>query len=241
VGFRGRHERRGWQGKTLAVLAGGVILLLLAAAAVGSRFTSGQPWQRLVQNQAAPASATAEASPSAPSVSPATSPSYVVSNQTDNAGAVKTYPNVHKDYRNQAISSFGSLASSFAATGPKTGIYNIAYDIWINGIAASGSTEIMIWTDNYKQVPAGSKVRTVTLSGRSYDVWKTSNNRYIAFVVTSTVTAGTVNLLEILKYPIGEGWLGAGATLGQICYGVEIVSTGGVEQTFDFTDFSISS
>jgi hypothetical protein len=29
----------------------------------------------------------------------------VVSNQTNNAGAVKTYPNVHKDYSNAAISS----------------------------------------------------------------------------------------------------------------------------------------
>ena len=166
---------------------------------------------------------------------------YVVSNQTDNAGAVKTYPNVHKDYRDQQINSLTSLTSSFAATGPRTGIYNIAYDIWVNGIASSGSTEIMIWTDNYKQVPSGNKVRTVSLSGRSYEVWKTSNSRYIAIVATTAVTAGTVDLLEILKYPIGEGWLGDGATLGQICYGVEIVSTGGVNQTFYFTDFSIRS
>ncbi|HZM80475.1 MAG TPA: helix-turn-helix domain-containing protein [Candidatus Limnocylindrales bacterium] len=39
----------------------------------------------------------------------------------------------------------------------------------------------------------------------------------------------------------GDPAASAGATLGQVCYGVEIVSTGGVDQTFYFTDFSLSS
>ena len=48
------------------------------------------------------------------------------------------------------------------AAGPYVGIYEFAYDIWLNGIAGSGSTEVMIWTDNYKQVPSGSQLETVT-------------------------------------------------------------------------------
>jgi len=166
---------------------------------------------------------------------------YVVSNQTNNAGAVKTYPNVHKDYNNVPISSFNSITSTFAASAPRTGIYNIAYDIWTNGIATSGSTEIMIWTDNYQQVPAGSRAHTVTLGGRTYDVWKTSDNHYIAFVPKAVMTSGSVNLLEILRWTIAQGWLAASSTLGQICYGVEIVSTNGKNETFSFTDFSINN
>ncbi len=166
---------------------------------------------------------------------------YVVSSQTDSAGAVKTYPNVHKDYHDARISSFHSITSSFAATSPRVGIYNVAFDIWTNGVATAGSTEIMIWTENYKQVPAGNKISSVTLNGRAYDAWKTSDNRYIALVARTAMTSATVDILGILKWTIAQGWLAAGATLGQICYGVEIVYTAGRSATFTFTNFSLAS
>jgi Glycosyl hydrolase family 12 len=166
---------------------------------------------------------------------------YVVSNQTNSAGAVKTYPNVHKDYSNELISSFNVITSTFAASSPHVGIYNVAYDIWTNGIATSGSTEFMIWTENFNQVPAGSKVMATTFGGRTYDVWKTSNNHYIAFVPTMVFTSGTIDLLEMLKWAITQGWLPATSTLGQICFGIEIVSTNGANATFYVTDFSITS
>jgi hypothetical protein len=166
---------------------------------------------------------------------------YVVSNQTNNAGAVKTYPNVHKDYNDVPIASFKTITSTFAATSPHVGIYDVAYDIWTNGVATNGSTEFMIWTENYKQVPAGSRAATATLGGRTYDVWKTSDNHYIAFVPTAVVTSGTVDILEIFTWTISQGWFGANSTLGQIDFGVEIVSTDGASATFEFTDFSITT
>jgi hypothetical protein len=166
---------------------------------------------------------------------------YVVSNQTNSAGAVKTYPNVHKDYGNVPISSFNVITSTFAASSPHVGIYNVAYDIWTNGIATSGSTEFMIWTENFNQRPAGSKVMTMPFGGRSYDVWKTSDNHYIAFVPTAVFTSGTVDLLEMLKWAMAQGWLPSTSTLGQICFGIEIVSTNDANATFYVTDFSITS
>jgi hypothetical protein len=166
---------------------------------------------------------------------------YVVSNQTNNAGAVKTYPNVHKDFNQPKISSLKNLTSSFAATAPQAGIYNVAFDIWTNGIASSGSTEIMIWTENFHQVPSGSRTTTVTLSGRTYDVFRTSNGHYLAFVPKSVLRSGTLNVLELLKWTIARGYLATSSTLGQICYGVEVVSTGGRSQTFSFTNFSVTS
>ena len=45
---------------------------------------------------------------------------------------------------------------------------------------------------------------TVTYDGRSYDVYKSGS--YIAFVDTSNVSAGTLNLLAFFNHIIGKGW-----------------------------------
>ena len=164
---------------------------------------------------------------------------YVTSTQPDTT-SVKTYPNVHKDYNNVPLSSFRTITSTFAATSPHTGIYNVAYDIWLNGVATSGSTELMIWTENYKQRPSGSIAATLTLGGQTYDVWKTSDSHYIAFVPKTVMTSGNINLLEIFKWTISKGWMPSSSTVGQIDYGVEICSTEGKPATFRFTDFSIT-
>src|SRR5262249_13557575 len=126
-------------------------------------------------------------------------------------------------------------------TSPHVGIYDVAYDIWINGVATSGSTEIMIWNENYNQVPSGGRASTMTFGGRAYEVWKTSNNGYIAFIPSTPFTSGTVDLLEIFRWVMNRGWMPANSTLGQIDFGVEIVSTNSTDATFQFTDFSITS
>ncbi len=154
-------------------------------------------------------------------------------------GAVKTYPNVHKDYDRVPIGSFESLTSTFAATSPHVGIYNVAYDIWINGVASPGCTEIMIWTENFNQVPGGRHVQDVTFGGRAYQVYKRSGSGYIAFVPAVNFTSGTLDLLEMMKWTIAQGWLPAQSTLNQICFGIEIVSTDDTDATFTITDFSI--
>ena len=87
---------------------------------------------------------------------------YVVANMNNDSGdgAVKTYPDVHEDFDSApAISSFATIASTFAHTAPHVGIYEFAYDIWLNGVATNGSTEVMIWTDNYNQVPSVRRLR----------------------------------------------------------------------------------
>ncbi len=154
-------------------------------------------------------------------------------------GAVKTYPNVHRDYDRVPLGSLDSLTSTFAATSPHVGIYNFAYDIWINGVASPGCTEIMIWTENFGQVPGGRCVQDVTFGGRTYQVYKRSGSGYIAFVPTANFTAGTLDLLEIANWTIAQGWLPAQSTLNQICFGVEIVSTNDTNATFAVTAFSI--
>lgn len=166
---------------------------------------------------------------------------YVVATMNNDSGdgAVKTYPNVHEDFNDPAISSFQSITSTFAETSPHVGIYDVAYDIWINGVASPGSTEIMIWTENYKQVPSGSVQATQSFGGRSYKVWKSGS--YIAFVPDTPFTSGSLDLLEIFNWVMTQGWMPASSTLGQIDFGVEIVSTDNAPATFTFTDFSITT
>jgi hypothetical protein len=161
-------------------------------------------------------------------------------NNDSGDGHVKTYPNSHRDWDSEpAISSLQSVTSTFAETSPGTGIYEDAYDIWLNGIADSGSTEVMIWTENHGQVPSGNQVATVTLDGRSWAVWK--DGSYIAFVAGSNFTSGTMNLLTFFQWIMSQGWIPGNSALGQVDYGVELVSTNGVPATFSFSNFSVNA
>ena len=142
-----------------------------------------------------------------------------MNNQTGD-GAVKTYPNVHRDFRRARLDSFESVTSRFAETSPHVGIYNFAYDLWINGIARPGCTEIMVWTENFGQTPGGKFVEEVTFGQHTYRVYRNAKSGYLAFVATVNFTSGTVNLLEITKWVMAKGWLSSEATLDQICFGV---------------------
>jgi hypothetical protein len=160
-------------------------------------------------------------------------------------GAVKTYPNVHKDYHNwqtgaePRLSSFAALTSTFGASGPHVGTYDVAYDIWLNGVP--GNREVMIWTENFHQIPAGRAIATgVMFSGHAWDVYATRDGHYLALVAREPLTHGSLDLKEILDYLKSQGRIQEDATLGAIDFGVEIVSTDGKPATFTFSDFSIS-
>jgi hypothetical protein len=170
---------------------------------------------------------------------------YVVATMNNDSGdgAVKTYPDVQANFNEPAISSFQSISSTFGQTSPDVGIYEDAYDIWINGVADSSSTEVMIWTQNHGQTPAGSVVATASFGGQGYQVWQdgTGAGAYIAFVADTNVSSGTVNLLAFFDWIIDKGWIPSNSTLGQICYGAELVSTDGAPATFSFTNFSVTT
>jgi hypothetical protein len=160
-------------------------------------------------------------------------------NNKNGDGAVKTYPNVHKDYASVPVGSFDAITSTFAETSPHVGIYNVAYDIWLNGIATQGCTEIMIWTENFHQVPGGKHVQDATFGEQTYNIFKRSKSGYIAFVATTNFTSGTVNLLGIINWATAKGWLSTNSTLNQICFGAEIVSTDDRDARFEVSTFSL--
>ena len=166
---------------------------------------------------------------------------YVVADMNNNSGDghVKTYPNAQRDFDSPQITSLSSVPSTFAISGVPGGIYEYAYDIWINGLATSGSTEVMIWNYNHGQVPSGSVVASVTLDGRGYQVWKSGT--YIAFVADQSYTAASMDLLPFFKWIIAQGWLTNSAVLSQVCYGIELVSTDNTPETFSFSNFTVNA
>lgn len=157
------------------------------------------------------------------------------------ANSVKTYPEVQDNVSSVPISSYRRLTSTFAETGPRVGDYEDAYDIWLNGIATSSSNEVMIWTRDHGQTPAGRAGPTVELGGRDWVVWSTGDHGYIAFVAKSYFHAGRVNLLALFKWLISNGYISKTSTVDQINYGAEICGTGGGPETFTFSGFHVVS
>jgi len=161
--------------------------------------------------------------------------------------AVKTSPNVQETWypTPTKLSSWKSITSQFSdippGAGSNYGIWEFEYDVWLNGLADSGSTEVMIWTYNDGQTPSGSLSGLFTDAGHTYDVYRRSARRqYIAFVDRSNNLSGRVNLLDFFDYVISKGWMPRSSTLYQICNGVELVSTNSRSEKFTINNFSIS-
>ena len=166
---------------------------------------------------------------------------FVDANVAGDGGGVKTYPNSAYNFANPPeISSLASVTSTFGSSLPASGDFEDAYDIWLNGTAASGGDEVMIWTDNQGQTPAGSQVATVTFDGQSYTVWQAADGP-ITFVSDTNVTGGDLNLLQFFQWLISQGYEPSNSTLNQVAYGAEIVSTNATPETFGFSNFSVSS
>jgi hypothetical protein len=162
--------------------------------------------------------------------------------------SVKSYPNVHKDIRDlegEPLSRYRAIKSTFAGKGPGTGIYNFAYDLWLNGVGwGNGTTEFMVWTENHGQTPLGKSGETATFEGRSYKTWRFVDGEegvtVITLVAEEPLRSGQLDLKEMLDWALAKGWIAANPTINQICYGVEICSTEGKSAQFQVTDFSVT-
>jgi hypothetical protein len=166
----------------------------------------------------------------------------VTSNQPAGNTAVLTYPSMQDNFSSKpALGSFTEISATFEETSPHIGDYEVAWDCWFN----DNANELMIWVDDYNQVPGGSKVASaVALGGRSYDVWwapSSGTGGYVVFDTTATLTSGTVDLLGIFQYAAAHGWLPKASTVDQLSFGVEICSTGGKDATWTFQNYSITA
>jgi Glycosyl hydrolase family 12 len=150
---------------------------------------------------------------------------------------VNAYPNVHRDLDAPSLTSFSEISSRFVTAGPGGGSYDFAYDVWLNGVATRGSTEVMVWTDTRGAAPQVPRWGAFTSEGVRYTVYR--GGRYIAFVGPNRAT-GEVDLLAFFRYAVAHGWLRADSSLDQLDYGVEIRSTGGRPLDFVVTDFALT-
>jgi len=161
-------------------------------------------------------------------------------------GAVKTSPNVQETWypTPTKLSSWKSITSHYSdvppGAGKSYGIWEFEYDIWLNGLADSNSTEIMIWTFDNGQAPRGSLDGAFTDAGHTYAVYHSPPPyQYVAFVDENGKLSGNVNLVDFFRYVISRGWLQNTSTLYQICNGIELVSTNGKPERFGFNGFYI--
>jgi hypothetical protein len=50
----------------------------------------------------------------------------------------------------------------------------------------------------------------------------------------------TLDIKAMLNYLLSTGRLPSTSVMNQLCFGVEIVDTGGVQRTWNFTNFSLA-
>lgn len=153
-------------------------------------------------------------------------------------GGIKSYPNAKKVV-GKSLTSLSSLTSTYNVTVPSSGAYNTSYDIWDSDY----DYEVMLWVNYNGAVgPLGTPQGNLTLGGHTWTVYKGDNgaNQVFSFLRTSDSTAGTVDILPILKWiKDTKGWWGD-ETIGDVQFGYEITSSpGGLD--FTTNGFGVSS
>lgn len=146
---------------------------------------------------------------------------YVTASQPDTA-SVKVYPDVNLELHGASLHSLSRITSRFGSAGPGTGVYEYAYDVWLNG--------------NVLHVPRRG---TFSSGGRSYSAYRAGH--FIAYVDQHSAGSGELDLRAFFDHAISKGWLSESARIRRIEFGVEICSTGGIPMRFGVTDFSVAT
>ncbi|MGC9671055.1 GH12 family glycosyl hydrolase domain-containing protein [Planosporangium sp. 12N6] len=103
------------------------------------------------------------------------------------------------------VSKVKSATSSISYTHPTSGAYDVAYDIWLDPAPKEDGVnqqELMIWLNHQGgPQPVGTKTGTVTLGGRSWDVWIGNNgmNDVVSYVASSPVTSLNFSVLDFVN------------------------------------------
>ena len=167
----------------------------------------------------------------------------IVANNNNGDGAVKGFVSAQRNYNEPLLSSLPVLKVSFAATAWNSGIYEVAFDNFLSNY----TYEVMIWTENHNQLPAGSIIQSgITVDGQTWDLWNVGG--YFAFAAPAgsngfpsnrVISSGIYDQMAFFNYLISQGLMPSTVTLSQIQYGVELVDTGNVPKRFSVTNFSI--
>nr|WP_240948008.1 cellulose binding domain-containing protein [Planosporangium mesophilum] len=104
------------------------------------------------------------------------------------------------------VSKIESATSSISYSYPTAkGAYDAAYDIWLDPAPKEDGVnqqELMIWFNHQGgPQPVGSKTGTVTVGGRTWEVWTGNNgmNDVVSYVATSPITSWNFSVLDFVK------------------------------------------
>ncbi|MGW3992342.1 GH12 family glycosyl hydrolase domain-containing protein [Amycolatopsis sp. NPDC004772] len=156
--------------------------------------------------------------------------------------ALSTWPN-------QVLGRFAGTVSGY----DNTSSYNVAWDLWLNGVASGNYTELMIWTQRGgNAAPAGQKQNNdyVAPNGQVYEIWWDGNTyaqpggSYLAFISKTPQLSGTVDIRAFIAESAARGYINANPTLNQLNYGIEVRDTGSATSSnparFTLTDFALT-
>ena len=166
---------------------------------------------------------------------------HVVSTQPGTT-SVKTYPSVTSGYYRDGeipYRSLTALRSVYNESMParnRNYIAEAAYDIWLN----NWNIEVMAWTDNHGQVPAGNPVHTYRVYGIKWTLWiGDCGQPCYSFVRHVNKPHGMVHILSLLRILVARGNIRSSATVTDVQSGWEICSTSGRPLTFTIHNYSL--
>lgn len=178
-----------------------------------------------------------------------------VANAAAGNGAVLSYPDTQDTVTNTsnqpvAFTSYKDLKSTYTVVPPASpgasDDWEYAYDIWLGKTGTSASNyaqEIMVWTFNHSQTPAGSdtgKTWTDPATGTVYEIWYTGGTNGLASLVAkSNATTGTLDVKNLFSELQSGGYTNLDG-VNQIDYGVEVCSTSGANDTFKVTGYTLT-
>jgi hypothetical protein len=95
-----------------------------------------------------------------------------------------------------ALTTPGTVRTSWSTTQPAGNAYDVAYDIWFNQTPTTtgqpNGAELMVWINHHGGVePYGAKVGTADINGVSYTVWEGAQSwgDTISYVMNNPVTS----------------------------------------------------
>lgn len=103
------------------------------------------------------------------------------------------------------LSRIGSAPSSISVNYVGGSVFDASYDIWMDPTAKTNGVnqmELMIWLNHTGNVqPVGSKVGTVSLGGRNWDVWQGNNggNDVLSYVAQSPTANYSFNVMDFVN------------------------------------------
>ncbi|MER7005437.1 cellulose binding domain-containing protein [Dactylosporangium sp. NPDC000555] len=102
------------------------------------------------------------------------------------------------------VGEISSATSSVTFSYPNSGVYDAAYDIWLDPAPREDGVnrqELMIWFNRQGQVqPVGTRTGSVTIGGRTWEVWTGNNgsNDVVSYVAPSPITTWNFSVLDFV-------------------------------------------